>query len=172
MSNDLRILNSGPETGFNEINIQTPNDGSSMMPGKNNPTNLEAVLLMSSKILANDFLITDAFNSANFELNPISPAIYDAFFEMVNLSKLTFDQLKQALSYLEINESKLEKDYKVAQKNEERLIDNKHHLGYDQLFKKYFTAKKSKSGIKTSTKKSGSQNQNSSASNKNKPSQK
>jgi len=169
IANDLRIMNSGPETGFNEINIQTPNDGSSMMPGKNNPTNLETVLLMSSKILADDFLINDAFNFANFELNPMSPVIYDTFFEMVNLSKLTFDQLKQALSYLEINEAQLTKDYKIAQKNEERLIENKQHLSYDQLYQKYFAHDKSQTKNRSKNITKTDQNSSSNSKNKTKP---
>lgn len=73
--NDLRLLSSGPEAGFGEINIPQKQVGSSIMPGKVNPVIPEAVAQVAILVMGNDQIITHASSSGNLELNQFLPLI-------------------------------------------------------------------------------------------------
>ncbi len=78
IANDLRVLNSGPRTGLNEIVLPEIQPGSSIMPGKVNPVIPEAVNMVAAQVIGNDATITVAGLNGSLELNAMMPVIaYD-----------------------------------------------------------------------------------------------
>jgi fumarate hydratase class II len=75
IANDIRWLASGPRCGLGEITIPENEPGSSIMPGKVNPTQAEAMIMLSYQVIANDLAITMGGASGNFELNVTKPLI-------------------------------------------------------------------------------------------------
>jgi len=82
ISNDLRLLSSGPHAGLGEINLPELQAGSSIMPGKINPVIPETVAQAALKVMGNDQVITQACGSGNLELNQFMPLIADLFLEL------------------------------------------------------------------------------------------
>jgi fumarate hydratase class II len=85
LANDIRWLASGPRSGLGEISIPENEPGSSMMPGKVNPTQCEAVSMLCCQVLANDLAISIGGASGNFELNVYKPLIAHNFLQSVRL---------------------------------------------------------------------------------------
>ena len=85
ISNDLRLLNSGPWTGFGEIELPAIQPGSSIMPGKVNPVIPEAVNQVATKIVGNDSSITIAGQLGQLELNLMMPVIAYNLLESIKL---------------------------------------------------------------------------------------
>lgn len=85
ISNDLRLLGSGPRGGFGEIVIPPVQTGSSIMPGKVNPVILEMVSQVSMKVIANDTSITFAASNGQLELNAFSPLIAENILESLQI---------------------------------------------------------------------------------------
>jgi len=86
ISNDLRLLSSGPDAGMGEINLPQKQAGSSIMPGKVNPVIPEAVAQVSIQVMGNDQIIAQASSAGNLELNQFLPLIAKSLIE--NLSTL------------------------------------------------------------------------------------
>lgn len=85
ISNDLRLLSSGPEAGLGEIRLPPRQAGSSIMPGKVNPVIPEAVSQAAMVVMANDQAIAQACAAGQLELNPFMPLIADALLGSLNL---------------------------------------------------------------------------------------
>jgi len=85
IANDIRWLASGPRSGIGEINIPANEPGSSIMPGKVNPTQSEALTMITCQIYGNDAAITFAASQGNFELNVFKPVIINNFIQSVRL---------------------------------------------------------------------------------------
>jgi fumarate hydratase class II len=85
IANDVRWLASGPRSGIGELTIPENEPGSSIMPGKVNPTQSEAVLMLAAQIFGNDVAIGVAGASGNFELNVAKPVIAYAFMQSCRL---------------------------------------------------------------------------------------
>lgn len=83
MSNDLRLLSSGPKTGIAEINLPSKQNGSSIMPGKVNPVIPEVMSQVAFNIIGNDFTITMAAESGQLELNAFEPVLFYNLFESI-----------------------------------------------------------------------------------------
>ena len=83
MSNDLRLLSSGPRCGFNEINLPAMQHGSSIMPGKVNPVIPEVVNQVAFNIIGNDTTITLACEAGQMELNAFEPVIFFNLFQSI-----------------------------------------------------------------------------------------
>jgi len=81
MANDLRLLSSGPKTGFAEINLPSMQNGSSIMPGKVNPVILEVVSQVAFNIIGNDLTITMSAEAGQLELNAFEPVLFYKLFE-------------------------------------------------------------------------------------------
>lgn len=81
IANDLRLMASGPRTGFAEINLPPKQNGSSIMPGKINPVIPEVVSEIAFNIIGNDTTVTLAVQSGNLELNAFEPIIFYCLFE-------------------------------------------------------------------------------------------
>ena len=85
ISNDVRWLSSGPRCGLGEINIPENEPGSSIMPGKVNPTQCEAVTMVSVQVMANDVAVGMAASQGNFELNVFMPVLIYNFLQSARL---------------------------------------------------------------------------------------
>jgi fumarate hydratase class II len=75
IANDIRMLSSGPRSGIGEIDIPENEPGSSIMPGKVNPTQPEALTMVCAQILGNDVTVSFAGTQGHFELNVFKPVI-------------------------------------------------------------------------------------------------
>jgi fumarate hydratase class II len=85
IANDIRWLASGPRSGLGEIRIPENEPGSSIMPGKANPTQCEALAMLCCQVFGNDVAITLGGASGNFELNVFKPLIAHNFLQSVRL---------------------------------------------------------------------------------------
>jgi fumarate hydratase class II len=85
IANDIRWLASGPRSGIGEISIPENEPGSSIMPGKVNPTQSEAVTMLCCQVFGNDVAINIGGASGNFELNVFRPMIAHNFLQSVRL---------------------------------------------------------------------------------------
>lgn len=96
MANDIRWLSSGPRCGLGEITIPSNEPGSSIMPGKVNPTQTESATMVAVRVMGNDTVVGMAASQGNFQLNVFMPVIADAFIQSAEL-------LAQCLTSLELN---------------------------------------------------------------------
>ena len=85
IANDVRWLASGPRCGIGELHIPENEPGSSIMPGKVNPTQCEALIMACIQVFANDHAVTLGGASGNFELNVCKPLIAHAFLQSARL---------------------------------------------------------------------------------------
>ncbi|MGE5411856.1 MAG: aspartate ammonia-lyase, partial [Clostridiales bacterium] len=87
ISNDLRLLSSGPRAGLSEINLPPMQPGSSIMPGKVNPVIPEVVNQIAFKVIGNDLTVTLAAEAGQLELNVMEPVITQSIFESIEMLK-------------------------------------------------------------------------------------
>ncbi|MFS7246468.1 class II fumarate hydratase [Rahnella inusitata] len=85
IANDVRWLSSGPRCGIGEISIPENEPGSSIMPGKVNPTQCEAMTMLCAQVLGNDVAVNIGGASGNFELNVFRPLVIHNFLQSVRL---------------------------------------------------------------------------------------
>jgi fumarate hydratase, class II len=85
IGNDIRFLGSGPRSGFGELILPENEPGSSIMPGKVNPTQAEALTMVCCRVFGNDVTITVAASQGQFELNVFKPVIIDAMLQSIRL---------------------------------------------------------------------------------------
>ncbi len=85
IANDVRWLSSGPRSGLGEISIPENEPGSSIMPGKVNPTQSEALTMLGAQVLGNDVALNIGGASGNFELNVFKPLVIHNFLQSVRL---------------------------------------------------------------------------------------
>ena len=104
IANDLRWLSSGPRSGIGEIILPTNEPGSSIMPGKVNPTQCEAITMLCTQVMGNDTTITFAGSSGNFELNVYRPVIAYNILQSIRLLSDGCDSFrKNAVDGIEAN---------------------------------------------------------------------
>ena len=85
IANDLRLMSSGPKTGFGEINLPARQNGSSIMPGKVNPVIPEVVSQVAFKVVGNDMTIAMAVEAGQLELNAFEPVVFASLFESITM---------------------------------------------------------------------------------------
>jgi fumarate hydratase class II len=85
IANDIRLLGSGPRAGFGELLLPENEPGSSIMPGKVNPTQCEAMTMVCCRVFGNDTTVTVAASQGHFELNVFKPVIIAAVLESIRL---------------------------------------------------------------------------------------
>ena len=85
IANDIRLLASGPRCGIGEITIPANEPGSSIMPGKINPTQCEAMTMIAVQVMANDCAITTAASQGNFQLNVFMPVMIHNMMQSIRL---------------------------------------------------------------------------------------
>ena len=108
IANDIRWLASGPRCGIGEISIPENEPGSSIMPGKVNPTQCEAVTMVAVQVMGNDATVGFAASQGNFELNVFMPLLAYNMLQSVRLLSDAMDSFnKNCLSGLKANENKI-----------------------------------------------------------------
>ncbi|MFT0892360.1 class II fumarate hydratase [Pseudochelatococcus sp. G4_1912] len=85
IANDIRLLGSGPRSGLGELSLPENEPGSSIMPGKVNPTQSEAVTMLTAQVIGNGTTISFAGSQGHLELNVFKPVIVYAFMQSVRL---------------------------------------------------------------------------------------
>lgn len=85
IANDIRMLASGPRSGIGEIHIPDNEPGSSIMPGKVNPTQNEAVTMVAAQVMGNDVTISIGGSNGHYELNVFKPVMAAAFLQSARL---------------------------------------------------------------------------------------
>jgi fumarate hydratase class II len=130
IANDLRWLSSGPRSGIGEIILPANEPGSSIMPGKVNPTQCEAMTMLCTQIMGNDTTITFAGASGNFELNVFRPVIaYNILQSIRLLSDGCSSFRKNAVNGIEPNLERI--DHNLY--NSLMLVTALNpHIGYDK----------------------------------------
>jgi len=85
IADDIRLLGSGPRSGLGELILPENEPGSSIMPGKVNPTQCEALTMVCCRVFGNDTTVTMAASQGHFELNAFKPVIIDAVLQSIRL---------------------------------------------------------------------------------------
>jgi aspartate ammonia-lyase len=93
ISNDLRLLSSGPNTGFNEIHLPSLQPGSSIMPGKVNPVLAELTAMVAFQVIGNDTATAMAVQAGQLELNVMMPAMAHATLQSITILTNTLREL-------------------------------------------------------------------------------
>ncbi|WP_422386596.1 class II fumarate hydratase [Candidatus Pantoea edessiphila] len=133
IANDIRWLSSGPRCGLGEITIPENEPGSSIMPGKVNPTQCEAITMISCQVMGNDVAINIGGSLGNFELNVFRPMIIYNFLQSIRLISDGIDSFNRYCAsgiepvYERINQLLNESLMLVT------VLNN--HIGYDKAAK-------------------------------------
>ena len=130
IANDIRWLGSGPRSGIGEINLPTNEPGSSIMPGKVNPTQAEAMTMVCTQVIGNDITITMAGASGNFELNVYRPVIAFNIIQSIRLlSEVSISFADNCVDGIEANEDRIHSNLH----NSLMLVTALNpHIGYDK----------------------------------------
>jgi len=133
IANDLRWLASGPRSGIGEVILPANEPGSSIMPGKVNPTQCEAMTMVCTQVMGNDTTITFAGASGNFELNVYRPVIAFNILQSIRLLADACDSfLVNAVEGIEPNEQRIHENLY----NSLMLVTALNpHIGYDKAAK-------------------------------------
>jgi len=108
IANDLRWLGSGPRTGLQELIFPANEPGSSIMPGKVNPTQAEAMLMVAIQVIASDVAVTMGGNEGNFELNAFRPILIDNYLHSALIMADMCDHIREfMIEGTKLNEKKL-----------------------------------------------------------------
>lgn len=109
IANDIRWLASGPRSGLGELTLPSNEPGSSIMPGKVNPTQAEALTMIVAQVMGNDTTIQVAASQGNFELNVYKPVIIHNFLQTVTLLTDGMRSFREkCLIGLTVNEKRME----------------------------------------------------------------
>ncbi|GHF93381.1 fumarate hydratase class II [Deinococcus piscis] len=129
MANDVRWLASGPRNGIGEIDIPENEPGSSIMPGKVNPTQSEAMTMVATRVFGNDATVAFAGSQGNFQLNVFKPVMVHAVLESIRLISdacLAFND--NCAVGIEPNEAKIKHNLDI---NLMQVTALNRHIGYD-----------------------------------------
>lgn len=110
IANDIRWLASGPRSGLGEISLPENEPGSSIMPGKVNPTQCEALTMVCTQVIGNDVTITLADSQGNFELNVYKPVISHNLLQSIRLLADGMRSFtKYAVEGIQVNKDQIQK---------------------------------------------------------------
>ncbi|MFO8235537.1 MAG: class II fumarate hydratase [Bacteroidales bacterium] len=130
IANDIRMLASGPRGGLGELELPSNEPGSSIMPGKVNPTQAEALTMVSAQVMGNDTTIKVSGSNGHFELNTFKPVIISNFLHSARLiadAMLSFSE--KSIQGLKANENAIKKHLD----NTLMLVTAlNNHIGYDK----------------------------------------
>jgi fumarate hydratase class II len=140
IANDVRWLASGPRCGIGELNIPENEPGSSIMPGKVNPTQSEAMTMLCAQVMGNDVAINIGGASGNFELNVFKPLIIHNFLQSARLIADGCESFRTNCAYgIQPNTAKIDSNLH----NSLMLVTALNpHIGYDNAAKIAKTAHK------------------------------
>ena len=115
IANDIRWLASGPRDGLGEIFIPENEPGSSIMPGKVNPTQCEAVTMVAVQVMGNDTAVGIAASQGNFELNVFMPVLAYNFLQSVRLLAEAMDSFdRNCVSGIRANREKMDRNLRES----------------------------------------------------------
>lgn len=130
ISNDLRLLNSGPRGGIGEVILPKMQAGSTIMPGKVNPVIPEMVAQVSLRVISNDSAITMASSMGQLELNAFTPLIAECLLESLELLERSVTLFKDKCIYdLKMDEDRCLENLENSLVSATSLVA---HLGYDK----------------------------------------
>jgi len=153
ISNDIRFLGSGPRAGYGELILPENEPGSSIMPGKVNPTQCEAVTMVCVKVIGNHTGITLAGSHGHFELNVFKPMIAHNVLESIDLmADSTKNFSKFCVKGIKANEKRIKEHLDNSLMLVTALAP---HIGYDNAAKIAKTALKNGTTLKYETLKTG-----------------
>lgn len=130
MANDIRWLASGPRSGLGEITLPANEPGSSIMPGKVNPTQCEALTMVAVQVMGNDAAIGIAASQGNFELNVYLPLIAYDLLQSIRLLTDGLDSFREkCLTGLVVNQNRMEE---LLNQSLMLVTALNTHIGYDK----------------------------------------
>lgn len=133
IANDIRLLGSGPRCGIGEINLPANEPGSSIMPGKVNPTQSEALTMVCAQVIGNDTTINVGGATGHFELNVFKPVMIYNLLQSIRLIADGCESFTDnCVAGIEANKTNIEKNLK----NSLMLVTALNpHIGYDNAAK-------------------------------------
>ncbi|KAJ7619157.1 fumarate hydratase [Mycena polygramma] len=149
IANDIRYLGSGPRCGFGELSLPENEPGSSIMPGKVNPTQCEAITMVAAQVIGNQTTVSIAGASGQFELNVFKPVIIKNVLQSIRLLADGSRSLtKNCIVGIEANEKRIN-----TLLNDSLMLATilNSHLGYDNVAKCAKKAHKEGTTLKEAT---------------------
>ncbi|MGD9650594.1 MAG: class II fumarate hydratase [Dongiaceae bacterium] len=138
IANDIRFMGSGPRCGFGELHLPENEPGSSIMPGKVNPTQSEAMTMVCAQVMGNNMAVSVAGSQGHFELNVFKPVM---IFNVLNSIKLLADACNSftdnCVVGIEANEARIDE---LLYKSLMLVTALNPHIGYDNAAKVAKTA--------------------------------
>ncbi len=133
IANDVRWLGSGPRCGLGELRLPANEPGSSIMPGKVNPTQCEAMTMVCVQVMGNDVVVGLAGSQGNFELNVFKPVLIHNLLESARLLADACDSLREkCVEDLELDRARVE----ALMRQSLMLVTALNpHIGYDKAAK-------------------------------------
>ena len=146
MANDIRWLASGPRAGLGEITIPENEPGSSIMPGKVNPTQCESVTMVAVQVMANDTAVGLAASQGNFQLNVFMPVLIHNFLGSVRLLSDSLRSFRiHCVSGIKANREKMNRNLHSSLMLATALSP---HIGYENAAKVVHLAHESDTSLK------------------------
>lgn len=123
LSNDFRMMASGPRVGFSELFLPEKQPGSSIMPGKVNPVIVEMLNQVAFQVIGNDTTVNMALEAGQMELNVFEPVLFYNLFQSIELLEGAYRHLSlDVLAGLKVNEEKCAQDVKFSLASATNLI--------------------------------------------------
>lgn len=133
IANDIRLMGSGPRAGLGELHLPENEPGSSIMPGKVNPTQIEAITMVCAQVIGHDVAIGFAASQGHFELNVYKPLIAaNTLDSIVLLSDAMRSFTQHCISGIEVNADHIEQQLQGSLMLVTALVP---HIGYDRAAK-------------------------------------
>ena len=133
IANDIRWLGSGPRCGLGELKLPANEPGSSIMPGKVNPTQCEAMTMVCTQVMGNDVTVSLAGSQGNFELNVFKPVMIHNVLESTRLLSDACDSLREkCVDGLELDVDRVDK---LMRQSLMLVTALNRHIGYDSAAK-------------------------------------
>ena len=153
IANDIRFLGSGPRSGYGELNIPANEPGSSIMPGKVNPTQAEAITMAAVRVMGNDVVVDLASSQGNFEMNVYKPVLISAFLESADLLAGTMTGFADKMIHgLSVNSERMEE---LVDQSLMTVTALSPHIGYHESATIAQTAQKEGTSLREAAIKSG-----------------
>ena len=128
ISNDLRLMSSGPKTMIGDINLPPRQNGSSIMPGKVNPVIPEVVSQVAFRVIGNDTTISMCAEAGQLELNAFEPVLFYSLYESIEILSRAMNTLRiNAIYGVTANIKKLDRDIAISIGTVTALVP---HIGY------------------------------------------
>lgn len=133
IANDVRWLGSGPRSGLGELKLPANEPGSSIMPGKVNPTQCEALTMVAAQVIGNDAAVAVAGSQGNFELNVYKPVIVHNVLESIRLLSDAVDSFREnCIRGLDVD---VERIGQLMRQSLMLVTALNRHIGYDNAAK-------------------------------------